>query len=83
MEPDALAVQKKRIEALAREVLGPDAQGNTAEVHVVGDGGEVAVGYARKGRTRCMVYVRAEGAMDAAEGALLSLLRRHARTGGG
>lgn len=82
-DPDPQTVQKERIKALAREVLGPGADGQSPSVHVVGDDGEVAVGYAHKGRTRCMVYVRAVGAMDAAEGALALLVRRSLQTGGG
>lgn len=81
--PRDLEAQKKRIEALAREVLGPDVRGVTPEVRVVGDDAEIAVADARKGWTRCMVYVRGEAAMDAAESALMAMLRRRIATGGG
>jgi len=82
-DPDQHDVQKKRIEALAAEVLGPDAHGNASPVRVVGDEGEIAIADARKGRARCIVYVRGAGAMDAAESALLSMLRRRLPTDGG
>ena len=82
-DPRDLEAQKKRIEALAREVLGPDAFGNTAEVRVVGDDAELSVADARKGWLHCMVYVRGAGAMAAAESALMAMLRRRVQTGGG
>ncbi len=72
--------QRLRIEALARELVGPDSAG--AEVRVVGDAGEVTVADVRMGWARCVVYVRGDGAMDAAESALLAMLRRRTKTGG-
>lgn len=78
-----IEAQKKRIEALASELLGAGPLGNAAEVRVVGDDMEIAVADARQGWTRCMVYVRGAAALDAAESALLTMLRRRLKTGGG
>lgn len=75
-----LTAQRLRIEALARELLGSDRVG--AEVRVVGDAGAVTVADVRMGWSRCVVYVRGDGAMDGAESALLAMLRHRTSTGG-